>query len=80
VQWARMYKTDVLQRVLAEVSEREQVPVIDPRGVLVDRGPSQRMFCDEAHLTDGGNVALAGAIAAPLAAYIKTQVAAQSGS
>jgi lysophospholipase L1-like esterase len=80
VQWARMYKTDVLQRVLAEVAEREHVLVIDPRGVLVDRDPPHRIFCDEAHLTDGGNVALADAIAGPLAEYIRTQVAGNSGS
>jgi lysophospholipase L1-like esterase len=80
VQWARMYKTDVLQSVLVDVAGREGVPVIDPRGAMAERDGPHRRFCDEAHLTDEGNAVLADAIAAPLAEYIKTQVAAHSGS
>jgi lysophospholipase L1-like esterase len=80
VQWARMYKTDVMQRVLTDVAEREHAPVIDPRGLLVERAPAPRLFCDEAHLTDAGNVALAGAIAGPLAGHLKARLQRHSGS
>lgn len=77
---SRMYKTVVLQRVLADVAAREHVLVIDPRNSAVERDDSRRLFCDEIHLTDEGNTVLASAIAGPLAEYVKAQVVGHSGS
>ena len=71
VQWTRMYKTDVLQRVLADAAASVGAFVIDPRGAVVERNASHPLFCDEAHLTDDGEAALADAIVGPLAGYIK---------
>jgi hypothetical protein len=68
---SRMYKTVVLQRVLADVAAEEHLPVIDVRNAVAERDDSHRLFCDEIHLTDQGNAVLAGAIAQPLAEYLK---------
>jgi lysophospholipase L1-like esterase len=76
----RMFKTVVLQRVLADVAAREQVSVFDPRDVLVEGHNGRHLFCDEIHPTDQGNEVLVGAIAAPFAAYLKSQALAPSGS
>jgi lysophospholipase L1-like esterase len=67
----RIFKTVVLQQVLADVAAQEKLLVIDPRAALVERDDSKRLFCDEIHLTDQGNSVLAGAIAQPLADYLK---------
>lgn len=68
---SRLYKTVVLQRVLADVAAQEHLLVIDVRNSLTERDNSRRLFCDEVHLTDQGNAVLAAALAGPLADYIK---------
>lgn len=73
---SRMFKTVVLQRVLADVAAREHVPVIDPRASVVER--ANRLFCDEIHLTDKGNAVLTDAIAGPIAELIRLQFAGRS--
>jgi lysophospholipase L1-like esterase len=75
---ARMVRTVVLQRVLADVAAREHLLTIDPRAVVVEQ--DNQLFCDEIHLTDKGNAALTGTIAPPLADYIRTQVIGPTGS
>jgi lysophospholipase L1-like esterase len=77
---SRIYKTVVLQQVLADVAKEEQLLAIDPRGALVERDDSRRLFCDEIHLTDQGNAVLAGVIAPPLAADIARPPAAKPAS
>lgn len=76
----RMFKTVVLQRVLADVAARERIPVFDPRDVLVEGHNGRHLFCDEIHPTDLGNEVLVGAIAKPFADYLKAQATAPSGS
>ena len=76
----RMFKTVVLQRVLADVAAREGVSVFDPRGVLFEGSNGRHLFCDEIHPTDQGNDVLVDAIAAPFAAYLKSQALPPSGS
>jgi lysophospholipase L1-like esterase len=77
---SRIYKTVVLQQVLADVAAAEHLLVIDPRAALVERDDSRRLFCDEIHLTDQGNAVLAGVIAGPLAEYLKPPAAGKPGS
>jgi lysophospholipase L1-like esterase len=77
---SRLFKTVVLQQVLADVAAQEKLLVIDPRPALVERDDSKRLFCDEIHLTDHGNAVLAGLIAQPLAEYLRAQSLPKTGS
>jgi lysophospholipase L1-like esterase len=60
----RAYRAQTLVAVVRRVGMAKGILVIDPRPVL-ERG-GEGLFCDEIHLADAGNLALADAIARAL--------------